>query len=143
MSWPLHRWVHGLGPFQQPPDVDAAHRRRQQAHRAQLREAAAHAVGDVEGLVALPLGDLNEEAPGLGGGGDDVALIVVPHRLFEHVQHDEVLAHGLRRAAGLGDDVEAGGGRIDHVQQRRHALRVDVVLDVQPGAAPLFLGSSL
>ena len=45
--------VHGLGARDQAADVDASDRGGDQAHRAQLGEAPAHAVGDVESLVAL------------------------------------------------------------------------------------------
>ena len=69
-----------------------------------------------------------------------MAAVVVAHGLFEQVEHDEVLAHGFSRAAGLGDDVEAGGLEVDDVQKRRHALGIDVVFDIEARAAALFLG---
>ena len=132
--------VHGARAGDHGADVHTGDGGCQQADRAQLGEAAAHAVRDVEGLVALFAGDLDEEALFPGGGDDDMAAVIVAHGLFQQVKHDEVLAHGLGRAAGFGDDVEAGGLEVDDVQQRRHALGIDVVLDVEARAAALLFG---
>ena len=63
-----------------------------------------------------------------------------PTAFFSASSEDQVLAHGFGGAAGLGDDVEAGGLYVDYVKQRGHALGVDVVLDIQAGAAALFGG---
>ena len=57
----------------------------------------------------------------------------------QQIGHDQKLRHRLRRAAGFGDDVEAGPVHVDHVQKRVHALGIDVVLNEQPRAAALFL----
>ena len=71
-------------------------------------------------------------------GGNDVLGPFLAHFLLEQFGNDEVLAHGFRRCTGLGDDVEAGLFYVDHIQKRRHALGVDVVLDIEAGTAALF-----
>ena len=132
--------VHGRGALQHGADVNAAHRRGQQAHRGQLGEAAAHASGDKEQVEAMLLGQLDEVALLAVGGGDDVVGPLVAHFLLEQLGNGEVLAHGLGGGAGLGNHVEAGGLDVNHVQQGLHALGVDVVLHIQAGAAALFGG---
>ena len=94
----------------------------------------------MEQLKAVFLGQLDQVALFAVGGSDDVLGPALAHFLLEQLGDDEVLAHGLRRRAGFGDDVEAGLFHIDHVQQRRHALGVDVVLDIETGTAALFSG---
>ena len=100
--------IHGRGALQHFADVNAAHRRGQQAHGAQLAETAAHAGGDIEQLKAVLLGQLDQVALFAVGGGDDVLGPAFAHFLLEQLRDDEVLAHGLGGRAGLGDDVEAG-----------------------------------
>ena len=85
-------------------------------------------------------GDLDEEALGSRRRDDDVALPVVAAGGLQRLGDDQVLAHRFGRAAGLRDDVEAGLAQVDHVHQRRHALGVDVVLDVELRRAALFGG---
>ena len=133
--------VHGCCALQHAPDVDAAHGSRQQAHRAEFGEAAPHPIRDVEGLVALPLGDLDQMARGPGGGGDDVLLVLLSHRLLQQVQYDQVLAHGLRRAAGFGDHVETGGGGID--RQQRAMRSGSMLSSMLAWGRPFFFGQPL
>ena len=130
--------VHGGSALQHGADVNAAHRRGQQAHRGQLGEAAAHTVGDEEQVEAMLLGQLDQVALLTVGGGDDVVGPLVAHFLLEQFGNGEILAHGLGGGTGLGNHVEAGGLDVNHVQQGLHALGVDVVLHVQAGAAALF-----
>ena len=132
--------VHRPGAGDEGANVHARDGGGNKAHRAKLGEASAHAVGDVEGLIALLAGDFDEKALVPGGGDDDMAAVIVANGLFQMIEDDEVLAHGLGRAAGLGDDVEAGGLQVDDVQKRRHALGVDIVFDIQTRAAALLLG---
>ena len=132
--------VHIARAGQHRADIDVANRRRNQTHRAQLGEASAHAVRNIEGLEALALRDLDQEAPGFRGGDQDVLLPIVAARRLQRVGHDQVLAHRFRRAAGLGDHIEARLLQVDHVHQRRHALRIDVVLNVKARAVALFSG---
>ena len=129
--------VHIRGAREHRLDVQPQHCRGQQAHRAQLGEAAADAVGDVEGLVAVLLGEFDQVPLGVVGGGDDVFARLVSQRLFEDVVDDEVLRHRLAGRARLGDDVEARLFRLDDVEQRGHALGVDVVFDVELRALAL------
>ena len=90
------------------PDVDAADGGGHQAHGAQLGEAAAHAIGHDEGGQILLLGDLDKISLCLVRGGNEVAGDVLAHSLLQQIHRDQQLGHGLRGAAGLGDDVEHG-----------------------------------
>ena len=131
--------VHPLRARNQCANVDVAHGRRQQTHGAQLGEASAHAVRNVKRLKALGARQFNQEALGLGGGDDDVLLIVVRAGFLQLLEHDQILAHRFGGAAGLGDHVEARGTHVHNIHQRGHALGVDVVLDVELGRVALFL----
>ncbi len=132
--------IHARRALEHGADIDAAYRRREQAYGAHFAVAAAYAVGHDEVLKAVFAGQLDQVAAIRAGGGDDMLGPVVSHGLFQRVGEDQVLAHGFGGAAGLGDDVEAGGLYVDYVKQRGHALGVDVVLYIEAGAAALFGG---
>ena len=132
--------IHARRALEHGADIDAAYRRGEQAYGAHFAVAAAHAVGHDEVLKAIFAGQLDQVAAIRAGGGDDMLGPVVSHGLFQRVGEDQVLAHGFGGAAGLGDDVEAGGLYVDYVKQRGHALGVDVVLYIEAGAAALFGG---
>ena len=71
------------------------------------------------------------------GHGDDMLRPVRADLRLERLGHDQVLAHRLGGSARFADDAEAGLVQLNHVHQRGHALRVDVVLDVEFRAGAL------
>lgn len=56
---------------------------------------------------------------------------------FERFGHNQILAHRLRRSAGFADDAEARFIQFDNVHQRGHALRIDIILNIEFRAGAL------
>ena len=51
---------------------------------------------------------------------------------------DEKLAHRFAGAAGFCNDIEYGLIEINDVKKSRHALGIDIILNIEFGAVPLF-----
>ena len=68
-----------------------------------------------------------------------IAKALFTEPVEQQARYDEQLRHGLRGAAGLGDDVENGVVKVDDVEQSGHALRVDIVLNEDARAARALL----
>jgi hypothetical protein len=136
---------HGLAALQQGGDVDPHQGGGQQAHGGQHTEPAAHAGGDGKGGDGLPRGDLPEHPLLRVGGEQEVAAVAI--RIVvgpgQPLPDHQELGHGLRRRAGLADDVEQCAPHVDPVQEPGHRGWVHVVEYVQAGIMVARLGVPL
>jgi len=89
-------------------DVDAAHGGRKNADGGEDGEAPADAVGDFEGFVTFPGGDVAEGAAFGVGGGEDVVFITLAQIFQEQVAKENELRGGFGGFAGFADDVDDG-----------------------------------
>ena len=131
--------IHLGAARQQGVDIQSRGGGGQQAHRAEHGKAAAHAVGDGEGIPAVGVGQAFQDAAAFIGGDEQVLLIIRAQAAVEQLQHDDELGHGLHGVAGFGDDVEGGALQIHGVQQGVHAVRVHVVLHQYAAGALFFI----
>ena len=110
--------LHLLGAAYQRLDVDTGGGQRQQSHRREHREPAAHIVGNDEGGVALVVGQrLQGTARTVGNGHDTLGgpgLAVTPFDL----RLDDAEGHGrFGRRPRLGDDDRRDRMVLDGIEQ--------------------------
>ncbi len=123
--------------MQHGADINAADGCGQKSDGRQLTEAAADAGGNIEGLEAMLLRQLNQVALFMVGRGDNVPCPVIAAGLLQGGGENQILAHGFGSRAGLGDDIEAGGLDIDYVKQRCHTFRVNIIFYIKARTAAL------
>ncbi len=138
LSAALH--CHGTG--HQRADVESGHSYRQQAHRSEHREAAAHIVGDDVGHIALFVGKFAQgTAGGVGHRHDVLCRPLLAFLLLKHVLEQAEGDSGLGGGATLGNHNNAEFMSLDKLHQVVEVVLADVVAGKEhPGACGMLVG---
>ena len=127
----LAAFIHRGGAGKHRTDINAAAGSRNKTDRAHFGETSAYAVRNIERFKTIFLRQLDEVALLVISHGDDMLRPLIANLRLECFGHNQILAHRFGSSAGFADDAEACLVQFNHIQQRSHALRINIVLHIE------------